>query len=525
MKYRIVIIIILCLALFCTACRGTDSPSADTTNPTAPQPTDPPPSSDPTDATSAPTEPEPEPPVWYKQDLQHESYEAFFSADHTLSAFASNRYWYVRHGDTLVRAWLDPFQDADLLVVKSGETEYQVPVSTDLTDYSRIGADGKYVYLNSDTDIIRVDLFTGETEILFTCDRLLRVYSYDNLVLMILAENDGTWNIYRMYIPTMDTEIFYEGIPTDTPLYTFDFSGRYSTQDPFIWTTMNPEMSALLRKELANPDSIYKVSNFRGKIEPDDFSSIWGKMDLESEDGQNAPPYMLLHSIQNHTGIRAWVKCAYNPADGSYEETTGIVDNCWYGSGYAHDHYDPKEYDVSPSWTISETVPIDNIALPENPKKMYEEDVYASRNEEYIYIDGHIYRETETDVFQLLLEVDLTEVIFTPDYLYGITPDNTLMQVSYDRAVRNTIYTADTSLSELIYGSGKLYFLENETTLMEIDIPAQTCRSLLEIPSHYYYRMYLDAPNVLFLENANGLSDGMYIADFTQLTIEETHRL
>jgi len=519
MKFRSVIVIILCIALFSTACHRIDPPSAETSIPPATAE-----ATEPTSPTSAPTEPEPEIPLWYKQDLQHESYEAFFSADHTLSAFSSNRYyWYVRHGDTLVRAGFDPFQDAGFLVVKSGETEYPVPVSTDLTNYSRIGADGKYVYLSSDTDIIRIDLFTGETEILFTCDRLLRVYSYDNLVLMILAETGGAWNICRIYIPTMDTEIFYEGIPTDTPLYTFDFSGRYSTQAPFIWTMMNPEMSALLRKELANPDSIYIVNDFTGY--PSDYSSIWNDMTLDTANEYDAPPDCLLHEIQNHSGIHAWVKCAYNPADGSYEETTGIVDNCSYGSGYAHDHYDPKEYDVTPSWNISEPVPIDNISLPEDPQKMYEEDVYASRSDAYIYIDGYICRQAETDVLQILLEIDLTEVYFAPDFLYGITPDHTLMQISYDGTVRNTIYTADTSLSELTYGSGKLYFLENETTLMEIDIPAQTCRSLLEIPSHYYYRMYLDAPNVLFLNNARGLSDGMFIVDFSQLTIEKTHRL
>lgn len=521
MKYRTVIIIILCLALSCTACRGTDSPSADATNPTAPQPTDPPPSSDPTDATSSPTDPEPEIPLWYIEDPHYLSYEEFFSSDRTLSTSNFHQSWYIRHGDRLIRARLDLYRDDGLLVVKSGETEYPIPGSENLTDHSRIGVDGTYVYLSSATDIIRVDIFTGETEIVYTCDQLLQVRCYDDLVLMFLAENAGIRNLYRMYLPTLDTEIFYEGIPADTPLYCFNLSGRYSTQGPFTWTMMNPEMSALLRKELANPDSIYIINDFTGY--PSDYSSIWNDMTLDTTNEYEAPPDCLLHEIQNHTGIHAWVKCAYNPADGSYGETTGIVDNCSYGSGYAHDHYDPKEYDVSPSWNVSETVPLPNIALPENPKKMYEEDVYDSRNDEYIYIDGHICQQTETDIFQLLLEIDLAEVIFAPDYLYGITPDNTLVQISYDGTVRNTIYSTESSLSELIYGSGKLYFLENKTTLMEIDIPAQTCRSLLEIP--YYSNMYLDAPNVLFFESAKGLSVGMYIADFTQLTMEKTHRL
>jgi len=298
-------------------------------------------------------------------------------------------------------------------------------------------------------------------------------------------------------------------------------------QHPFtIWqsinTMLNPEMAAVLEKELANPDSIYIVNNFTGR--ESDYSSLWSSLSLDAEGQYRHPPYSLLHDIQSHTGIHAWVKCAYNPADGSYTETTGIIDNCWYGSGYSHDHYDPKEYDVSPSWNVSEAASIPNISLPEEPQKMYEEDIYAYATTDYAYIDGFICRETASSTFQILFELDLTEVKFAPDYLYGITPDNTLMQVSYDGTVRNTVYTADSgTLSELVYGSGKLYFLENETTLMEIDIPAQTCRSLMAIP--YYSNMYLDAPDVLFFESAKGMSVGMYIADLDQLTLEKTHRL
>jgi len=286
---------------------------------------------------------------------------------------------------------------------------------------------------------------------------------------------------------------------------------------------MNPEMSALLRKELANPDSIYIVNDFTGY--PSDYSSIWNDMTLDTANEYDAPPDCLLHEIQNHSGIHAWVKCAYNPADGSYEETTGIVDNCSYGSGYAHDHYDPKEYDVTPSWNISEPVPIDNISLPEDPQKMYEEDVYADHEPNCIYIEGFICQgATRADVYDILFEIDLTEVKFAPDYIYGITPDNTIVQASYDGTVRNTIYTADGILSDLEYGCGKLYFLE-DNTIMEIDIPAKTCRSLLDIPQYTYFSMYLDDANVLFFENARGLTVGMYIADFSQMTLEKTHRL
>lgn len=529
MKYRYAVVIVLCLALLGTACHRTTPPVAGTPNPTVPQATtDTPgplhPTAEPKDDNSAPTDQDPEIPLWYNQDPQYLSYEDFLSSDRILHAFSSSPYWYVRHGDTFVQARFDPYCESDSLVIKSGETEYQVPGSEKLTGYTPIGSgsDGHYVYMNSSTDIIRVDLLTGETETVFNCDQLFQVLCYDKLVLMILAENAGIRNIYRIYLPTLDTDVFYEGIPADTPLYCFELSGSYSASGPFTWNMMNPTMTDVLRKELTSPDSIYRVNSFTGS--ESDYSSIWDTVTLNTTNKYEAPPPSLLHEIQSHTGIHAWVKCAYNPADGSYQETTGIIDRCWYGSGYSHDHYDPKEYDVLPAWNVSEAISISNISLPEDPEKMYDEDLNAFMDTNYAYIDGFICHKTKEDAFRILFDMELTEVKFAPDYLYGITPDNTLVQVSYDGTVSNTIYTADSGiLSKLIYGSGKLYFLENETTLMEVDIPAKTFRSLLKIP--YCSIMYLDEPNVLFFESAKGLSVSMYIADFSNLTLEKTHRL
>ncbi len=519
MRYRSVIVIVLCLTIFCAACRGTSAPAADAANPPTPQIT-----TDPTDAASTATAPEPEMPLWYIEDPEYLGYDEFFSTDRPLTSYRYRSAWYTRQDDTLHRARLDWNPESAQLSVQSSDGSHAVPGCDSLTSFSLIGSDGHYAYLNSASDVVQVDLLTGQQKTVLTCKRLIDIFLLDGVVLFYCAEDAGQWNIYQMYLPTLDVDILYEGIPVDTPPYFFNLVARQSTQGPVSWSMLNPDMTAILRKELANPDSIYKISNFRGKAEPDDFSSIWGKMDLDSVDGRNVPPYMLLHSIQNHTGIHNWATYSYNPADGTCEKSTAIIDNCWYGSGYSHDHSDPNEYDMTPEWNVSEAVTVSSISLPEEPQRLYEEDLFAYINTNYAYIDGFICRETETDVFQILFDLDLTEVKFAPDYIYGITPDNMLVQVSYDGTVRNTIYTADSTLSELVYGSGKLYFLEGNT-IMEIDIPAQTCRSLLNIPRYTYFTMYLDEANVLFFESAKGLSVGMYIADFSEMTLEETHRL
>ena len=521
MHFRKIVLLLLSFVLLCSACHRADPPVAEST-PTS-TPTEPPHTTPKTtEPTTVPTDPEPEIPLWYIEDPQYLSYEEFFAADRTLRFTFFNTPWYTRQENTLLRAQLDPFRDDDLLVVSSGGTAYPIPGGKNFTAHSYLGVNGTYIYLSSDTEIYRLDMLSGEAETIFTCDRLLRIESYDSLVLLCLAENEGVWNIYRMYLPTLHVDIMYEGIPTDTPLQHFHFSGNYSTQGPVVWTMMNPEMAALLQKELTNPNSIYKSNSFSGREH--DYSSAWGDPDLIAMKHVDLLECIMV-DMQAHTDIPAWIMYSYDPADGHCTETYGIIDNCWIGSGYSHDHYDPHEYDMTPEWNVSDQVSISNISLPENPQKMYEEDVYADHEPNCIYIEGFICQgATRADEYDILFEIELTEVKFAPDYIYGITPDNTIVQASYDGTVRNTIYTADDALSDLEYGCGKLYFLEGNT-IMEIDIPAKTYRSLLDISQYTYFTMYLDDANVLFFENARGLTVGMYIADFSKMTLKETHRL
>ena len=518
MKYPSVILVILCLVLTCTACCRINAPTADAIKPPAPQT-----ATEPTDAVPT-TTPKQEIPFWYNEDPHYLSYDEFFATDRPLTSYRHRNAWYVCQDDTLYHIRLDWNSIDAKLSVQSSDGSHTVPNCDNLAGFSLIGSDGHYACLNSATNVIQIDLFTGQQQTVLTCERLIDIFLLDGVVLYYCAEDAGLWNIYQMYLPTLDVDILYKGIPADTPPYFFNLLARQSTRGPVSWSMLNPETTAILRKELADPDSIYKINNFREKAEPDDFSSIWDKMDLDSTDGNNAPPYMLLHSIQNHTGIHNWVTYTYNPADGTCEKSTAIIDNCWYGSGYSHDHSDPHEYDMTPEWNVSEELSVTNISLPEDPQKLYEEDLFAFQNTNYARIANFICRETEADVFQILFDIDLKEIKFAPDYIYGITPDNTIIQVSYDGTVQNTVYSADDVLSELVYGSGKLYFMDGNT-IMEIDIPAKTCRSLLNIPQYTYFRMYLDDHNVLFFECSKGLSVSMYLADFTEMALTETHRL
>ena len=504
MKFRLLVIVLLCAMLFCTACHGDGSHPVIETDPPTTESTE-------ESSSAATTDPQPDPPVWYVADLTYESYEDFFGTDRTLEQYYSNSTWYIRQGKDLLQFGFDWTQN-DRMVIQNGENGYLVPGSETLTDYSRIGADGHYAYLYSHKDVIRVDLFSGATEAILTCDQLLAIECYDSLVMVYLAEQAGICSISRMYLPTLTVDVIYEGIPADAPLQWFSFPTVFSTQAPFHWTMLNPEMVTLLQKELSNPESIYKINS----ITQEDYSSIWGDPALTSRPG-------LIWDMQTRSGIPAWLQWTYDPSDGSLSEKTGIIDRCWVGSGYAHDHFDPNEYDVTPVWNVSSPVSIEDILLPEEPEMMYEEDVYAYMRSNYVYVDGSVYLQTEDNLLQFQFDITLKEYRFAPDALYGITPDNTLVQVRYDGTICNRLYTAeDTTLSDLVYGCGKLYFMANNT-LTEIDIPTKTCRSLMNISC--LQRMYLDAPNQMFIETAKGLSVGMYVADFTNLTLQDTHRL
>lgn len=504
MKYRFITILLLCLIFLFAACGKEDDHTTNDTTLSSSESTD-------ESSTPPPSDFQPDLPVWYIAEPSHLSYEDFFAEDRTLEYAYANDSWYVRQGEDLLQFGFDWMQ-SDKLVIQGGDINYTVPGSENLTGYTRLGTDGHYAYLHSDTEIIRVDLLSGEKEIILTCDKLLSINCYNSLVLIYLTKQTDACSISRMYLPTLETDLLYGGVPADTPMEWLYFPFTYSTQSPISWTMMNPEMTAQLQTELADPDSIYKVNS----ISQEDYTSRWGDPALISFPG-------LIWDIQTRSGIPAWVQCTFDTSDGSYTETTGIIDNCWVGSGYAHDHFDPQFYDVAPVWNVSEPVPIEDVLLPENPQSMYEEDVYTHIQSNYVYLDGSVYQQNEDNLLCYQFDIQLTAVQFAPDALYGITPDNALVQVSYDGKTLKRLYTAeDGTLSDLVYGSGKLYFLHNDT-LMEIDIPEKTCRSLMDIPC--FYGMYLDAPDKMFLETGKGLSVGMYVVDFSNLTIEDTHRL
>ena len=47
------------------------------------------------------------------------------------------------------------------------------------------------------------------------------------------------------------------------------------------------------------------------------------------------------HILQDEGNIRALLKCTYNLETKELTTQTGIIDNCFHGSGMPHDHYNP----------------------------------------------------------------------------------------------------------------------------------------------------------------------------------------
>jgi len=354
--FALFIVIVLCLSM--CACRQdgdgqTDPTTLGTTEPTQntqptkvtttpPETTVPPETTEVTEPTEPTTEPPTEPPVsnlsvadWQLEEPEYLSYAEYYSVkrEFTTTWLSNNPTEWVKGS----RKFTVNNEDG-LCSVYCEETNehYYIPRQDGLADYAYMGANGYHGYFQKIDSFIQVDLATGERKVLLEGQTIRIGVVRDNLVLYYLSTADGELTLGRCYLPTgqQDTCVKMTG-----EYYGLGLNAIYSTKDLLVFTMYNPDLIELIKAELANPNSQYKKMWVNQGENCYDYSEFW-----EAEDGVarilNEP--LLVHHIQDTSGIRAFLQCTYTQTLGTLTMKTGIIDNCFHGSGYPHDHFNPE---------------------------------------------------------------------------------------------------------------------------------------------------------------------------------------
>lgn len=354
------------------------------------------------------------------------------------------------------------------------ETSYVIPgADAYIRGYNLLAADGMYAYFQNTEEIVQLDMRTGAACQIVRCDYIKSAYICGRDALYYAGITDGKLAINRLYIPTMQMDVLYDDFSADTPygeseIYLYKPT---STQGDVVWYCVNPAMIEQVRKETADTDSKYM------DLPSIDITPLWDEGAL-MDPNLGRERLWLYKYIQQDTDIRTFLEVTYNQATGENSERLGVIDDCWFGSGYSHDHYSPE---------ITEK----EAPVPANGQWIDIPDLVPIRDEISAIAYSHqfmpytLYRYDDGVLGEKLLEMPVVSA-------YGafcITEENMLIQISGDGSICNTLYKVKDKIRKFEQFKDKLYFLDGNT-LVELDLSEAKYRTVVEYTN--ITEMYLD---------------------------------
>lgn len=450
-------------------------------------------------------------PVLWKTTPQYLSYDAFFVTDRIYESYQWGNRWIAVQDDS---AHLFTVSAERSVIVQSAAfmDKHIVPNSSVLQGYELLGANGADAYLCGENRIIQLDLLTGDITALVEAEQMVDAYLCGGAVLYYAYSEGALVYICRLYVPDMVNEVLHS---VEAPSNLFWLNCPKSTLGDITWTTVNQQMLQHLKDALADPNSKYQ------KDGPYDYSDIW-----KAEDALTNPAYVqslkwICYHLQNDTGTHALLQGQYHCTDGSYTEKKGIFDDCSFGSSYPHDHFSP---DVT---TADSPVIVDGswTALPEQDTQRLPEQSVAS-GYPMIYgagfIPGTLYWNNNGSLVKLTNQA-VTEIYAAPNAVYCISENGSVLELSQDGSICNTIYTSRQGmLRELSYKSGILYVLDGDT-IVALDIPNKQYRQLI---SHSdIIEMYGENNGIVYFAIGKGMYYQQYLYNSVTGTLEKTHRI
>lgn len=441
---------------------------------------------------------------WQLEDPEYLSYEEYFSQARDLED--SSCKW-IKDGRVFTCSkWNGPVR-----ITSDDGGEYTVPDSNGYEGLYLLGANGRYAYLYNSDWFVQIDLQTGEPDILLAFSGDVNIHLMDNLVLYYSSYVNGTYTISRLYLPTMEQEVLYQQAGEFYQLY---FEEVNNTAEPLAWTLINPEFVEVVKGELSNPNSPYK-SDINV-----DYSHFWEQEDC-LKDVMGA--YHLMHKIQDGIGVRALLRCTYDPASGSYSEQTGIVDTCYYGSEMGHDHYNPDVTTApEPEILMGDWVEIEMPSFPSQPGEM----ILLNDVDSNLYL----YAKTDGDYHKIVAE-PVKAAVAANTCVVCVTADDRVLAVSYDGAQSAELYRAGYGHIERLqigWEMNRVVILDGDT-MVQIELDNGRYRELARHINMYHFRFDCDYEaekdvGVYFIVRI-GLHSKGYALDLATGEVDEGYRL
>ena len=499
-----------------------------TTAPTTPPATTPP--------TTAPTEPV----LTADQCLlepEYPSYEELFSEDISYQVFAYD--WMVAEGDIYRLCELDFFGGDVRISDSSYELEYVVPNTKDFRkDYGSpqlIGSDGKYAwFFNSDeyskaglNRILRLDLRTGAVEVLLEEERIYGWPSLrGNCVVYYTRAAEAGGEICRLYLPENRVDVLYK---VDNPEFIFEFTYPGSTLGSVGWYGINPQILDRAIAEWENPESAYKKWAVDGKTNPNaqtyDFTDLWDWWNQEtrprsgySRDGLE----FFFHFFQKDTGIWGLEQTQVDIASGKITRKEGTLDNCWLGTGYSHEHFNPVtdplpvpvalmgEWKAAPGWDFQGVC--EEIETGDYP--------YAAT----LRVPGQDHKQVfwiDRGIATIVKDAPWKVISYSSKSIYCVTEENTLIELSVDGSICNTLYKGQEALGNFEHNDGMLCFKEGDRVIL-LDIEKGQYRVLMD-NSEVYIELWFQGEDWVLISLTRGLYYQQYRFYIETGLLEETH--
>lgn len=340
------------------------------------------------------------------------------------------------------------------------EFVHNIPIDPNLSaGFSWIAADGRWGYWLSDNELCKIDLLNGNLATLAKKNEgdirwEVQICGKDTVCIFQLNSK----NYLRVYYRDLHSDAektLYEGVlpnvPTDED--SLKFYAPTTTQGQVYWETLNPAFYTVYLKELNNPNSALKNS---------------------------ADLYL---TVQDHYNIPALIRYCCNFGTGKLTEDLGLYDTCWQTKDCKHNHFDYENTREEVTTVLdAKPVEIPNIRKPTGDL-IWD---HCDTVDIYMYSEfgyGQPYVSTDYPTFKYA-DIDVISYEVSAHFVYFVTAEGTIIQISYADRTCETVYTSENKLNELFWCSNyddvdHLYFVDGNTIVC-IDTIAGTCRPIIQ---------------------------------------------
>ena len=451
---------------------------------------------------------------WYVENPPTMSYEEFFGKTRVQTRSGGNSWTAPTGTDYILKTTENGLQ----VYQKQGRVFYTVP-GFEGPDCGVTPAycNGNIAYVYSDTQLLRVDIMTGENEVVAEFDRMMGTSGWGPYILRFAAVTGDKLAIYQIYVPTETVELLCSETSAQTLPGWFDFGIQRTTEAPVVWEMVNPKAYAILKQEVGNFDSVL----LKNSEIAEDFLQLWmepEKLDDELQyDGRVAD---LLRAVQDEFNVNALVRCSYDPITGAYTEKEGVMDSCWFGSGIGHDHFAPEETAfIIPTVIDTKVMPIEGLTPPsaEMAEKMRQEEWGGDSPQYVVHSELYDYPYlcvNENGEYRRVCDVPLKvnyNVKHTVNGSYLVTVEDTVLWVDLGGNVTQIYKAQFGELGCLAYHKGKLGVVDGDHIVM-LDLVECTCSVILYHPGSIW--MYFDSDNELYIDITLGLDVRAYLFNF-----------